>query len=79
MSAEDRRLLRWIADAGRAGRTAYERPTWSESPDMDGRQRLVAAGLVWESRRRETPGGDGIARHVVAGLGLIALASGGQA
>jgi len=73
VSAEDRRLLQWIADAGPAGRSAVDKPPGTNDPETDRRARLMAAGLIWESRRRDTPSGSGQGRHVIAGLGLIAL------
>ena len=78
MSEEDRQVLRWIADAGRQGRTSYEHRPGHQTPDSEIRQRLLAAGLVWEHRQRTSAASDGVARQVVSGLGLIALGTEGQ-
>lgn len=78
MSEEDRQVLRWIADAGRKGRSSYDHRPGHQTTDPEIRQRLMAAGLVWESRQRTSAAGDGVVRHVVSGLGLIALGTEGQ-
>jgi hypothetical protein len=70
---EDWPLLRWIAEAGREGRSCHACHPATGRQESDGRVRLEAAGLVWTARRR-ADGEHGDARHVVAGLGLIALA-----
>ncbi len=70
---EDWPLLRWIADAGRAGRVCQSHYPATGTPETEGRARLVAAGLIWATTQRYGDTFQG-ARHVVAGLGLIALA-----
>ncbi len=70
---EDWPLLRWIADAGREGRSFHACHPATGCQESDGRQRLEAAGLVWSARRHDD-GDHRKSRHVIAGLGLIALA-----
>lgn len=69
LQPDDWAVLRWLADAGRAGRNVNcdHRP---DDPATAARARLVAAGLAWKA-----PGSvSAHCRHVVSGLGLIALA-----
>jgi hypothetical protein len=68
LQPEDWPVLRWIAEAGPVGRNVNCDHSPGD-PATEARARLVAAGLAWKA------GGEVSAhcRHVVAGLGLIAL------
>ena len=69
LTPEDINVLRWIADGGRYGRPRTDLCPATGNHAVEQRRRLERAGCVWADGTTPEDG-----RHVVAGLGLIALA-----